>query len=338
MASNSLLKEILDSLTDGDTINLFAAANGLTGDTEVENRIKELKWNQHIDNLWEELLLDLETASKRPRQSLDNEQPSTSVQSGGGDDKAEKAYFIWKKENRTYKKNLARDTTFKMKFNDQWRGDKLIDIHDKLHEMLDDVLSQARGHDADLGRVVLSHPDLNNSIVVPLQSWEKLNADTVMSEITKVLNSNETIPVDEHLLVTIGSINLPKGGSWSGNKLPVTSLFGPNNSLYRKKSIFYVENDNNLCLPITIGLCFMKTCKKVNAETWSRLTGNDSNSTMHHVIQHRTVPKHYNGNLLKKSRRKCQTKMAIWLCEKAGVPTNRYLGLNDILILYAFGF
>lgn len=22
--------------------------------------------------------------------------------------------------------------------------------------------------------------------------------------------------------------------------------------------------------------------------------------------------------------------MAIWLCEKAGVPTNRYLGLNDI--------
>lgn len=48
--------------------------------------------------------------------------------------------------------------------------------------MFDDVLSQARGHDADLDRVVLSHPNLNNSIVVPLQSWEKLNADTVMSE------------------------------------------------------------------------------------------------------------------------------------------------------------
>lgn len=196
--------------------------------------------------------------------------------------------------------------------------------------MFDDVLSQARGHDADLGRVVLSHPNLNNSIVVPLQSWEKLNADTVMSEITKVLNSNETIPVDEHLLVTVGSIDLPKGGTWSGNKLPVTSLFGPNNSLHKKKSVLYVENDNNLCLPIAIGLCFMKTCKKVNAETWSRLTGNDFCATMQHVIEHRTVPKHYYGNLLKKSRRKCQTDMAIWLCNKAGVPFDRYLGLNDI--------
>lgn len=82
MTSNSLLKEILNSLTDVDTIHLFAAANGLTGDTEVENRKKELEWNQQIDNLWEELLLDREPASKRPKQSPDNDQPSTSVQVG----------------------------------------------------------------------------------------------------------------------------------------------------------------------------------------------------------------------------------------------------------------
>ena len=151
-----------------------------------------------------------------------------------------------------------------------------------------------------------------------------------MSEITKVLNSNETIPVDEHLLITVGSIDLPKGGSWSGNKLSVTSLFGPNNSLKRKKSVLYIENDNDLCLPIAIGLCFLKTCRKVDAETWSHLIGNDPNFTMSHVIKHRTVPKHYYGNLLKKARRKCQTKMANWLCERAGVPVNRYLGLNDI--------
>ena len=274
--ADGLLKEILDSLTDVDAINFFAAANGLTGDAEIENRIKEVEWNQHIDNLWEELLLDLEPASKRPRQSDDDDQASTSVQWGGGDEeKEEKPYFIWKKDTRTFKKNLARDTSFKVKFNDQWRGEKLVDIYKKLHNMFDDVLSQARGHDADLGRVVLSHPNLNNPIVVPLQSWENLDADAVMSEVTKVLNSNETIPVDDHLLVTVGSIDIPKGGSWSGNKLAVTSLFGPKNTLKRKKSVLYVKNDNNLCLPIAIGLCFMKTCKKVDAKTWSHLTRND---------------------------------------------------------------
>lgn len=114
---------------------------------------------------------------------------------------------------------MAHDTTFKVKFNDKWKGDRLIDIYDKLHEMFDDVLSQARGHDTDLGRVVLYHPNLNNPIIVPLQSLGSLNSDTVMTEISKVLNSNETISVGEHLLVTVGSIDLPKGGSWSGKKI-----------------------------------------------------------------------------------------------------------------------
>lgn len=65
------------------------------------------------------------------------------------------------------KKNLARDMTFKVKFNDQWRGDKLLDILTKLHEMFDDLLSEARGHDADLGRVVLSHPSLTIRSLYP---------------------------------------------------------------------------------------------------------------------------------------------------------------------------
>lgn len=135
-----------------------------------------------------------------------------------------------------------------------------------------------------------------------------------MSEITKVLNSNETLFVYENLLVTVGTIDLPKGGSWSGNKLSVTSLFGPNNSLMKKKSVLYVENDNNLCLPIAIGLWFLKTCNKVDAESWSRLTGNDAGPMMNQVLQHKTVPKYYYGNLLKKSRKKYQTDMARWLC------------------------
>lgn len=49
-----------------------------------------------------------------------------------------------------------------------------------------------------------------------------------------------------------------------------------------------------------------------------------------HVIKHRTDSQPYYDNILKTSREKMQTDMAMWLCERAGVPTNRYLGLNDI--------
>ena len=49
--ADSLLKEILDSLHDVDSINFFGTSNGLIGDDEVENRLKEV----HMDNLWEEI-------------------------------------------------------------------------------------------------------------------------------------------------------------------------------------------------------------------------------------------------------------------------------------------
>lgn len=300
MSDGSLLKEILDSLTDPDTIQLFAIANGLVGDAEIENRLrelqheKELEWVKHVDDLWQEVLSAIESSAKKSRLSIDDDQPSTSAQSGGGGssdsgDPLEKPYYIWKRDTRTFKKNLARDTTFKVKFNEQWRGDKLIDIQNKLHNMFDDLLSQARGHDADLGRVVLSHPSLNNPIVVPLQPWEMLNADTVMGEVTKVLNSNESLPVDENLLVTVGSIDMPKGGT----KLPVTSLFGPQNSIERKKSLFYVQNDNKLCMAISIGLCFLKLCEKVDGDSWKNLVGGDSGTVLDHPIKHRAVPRSY---------------------------------------------
>lgn len=55
------------------------------------------------------------------------------------------------------------------------------------------LTSQALGHDADLGGVVISHPSLSNASVVPLQPWEQLNADVVMGEIAKVLNSKESL-------------------------------------------------------------------------------------------------------------------------------------------------
>lgn len=187
----------------------------------------------------------------------------------------------------------------------------MLDIPTKLHEMFDDLLSEARGHDADLGRVVLSHPSLNNPIVVPLQSWENLNADVVMSEITKVLNSNESLPVDENLLVTIGSIDLPKGGG-KPRKLPVTSLFGPKNSLQRKRSLFHVENDNNLCMAISIGLCFLKTCKKVDSDVWKDLVREDSGTMLDHVIKHHTVTQSYYDNILKTQRKKKQTELAMY--------------------------
>lgn len=108
-----------------------------------------------------------------------------------------------------------------------------------------------------------------------------------MNEVTKVLNSNENIKVNDGLLVTVGSIEIPKGGS----KLPITSLVGPKNSLERKQSTFHIENDNKICLAIAIGLCFLKLCEKVETKTWDELTKNDNGTMFDKIIKHQTVKK-----------------------------------------------
>lgn len=302
MAEDNHLKEILDSLTDPESVNFFASIHGLTGHEDVENRLKEL-WESHVDDLWQEVLeaMENDVPSKRPK--LQEPASTSSTQQGSGQTMSEgkKPYYIRKKDSRTFKKNTATETTFKLKFNEQWAGEKLIDMYDKVHDMFDDVLVEAKGDDSDLGRVVIQHPKLNNAIVVSLRKWEDLNADTVMSEVTKVLNSNEDVPVDGDLIVTIGSIDMPKGGG--GNKLPITSLIGPGNSMIKKYSIFEIQNDNNLCMTIAIGLCFLKTCKKVDTNTWGTLIKNESGTTLELALKYQTIPLTYYDNILKKSRK-----------------------------------
>ena len=48
MSDQSLLKEIVDFLADSDAVQLFATANDLVGDAEVENRLRELQQEEDL--------------------------------------------------------------------------------------------------------------------------------------------------------------------------------------------------------------------------------------------------------------------------------------------------
>ena len=66
--------------------------------------------------------------------------------------------------------------------------------------MFDQVLNETRGDLAgnDLGHIIIQHEGLHNTIIIPLQPWDDINADVVMgTTIGKVLNSNQNLTVDE---------------------------------------------------------------------------------------------------------------------------------------------
>jgi hypothetical protein len=98
--------------------------------------------------------------------------------------------------------------------------------------MFEDVLEEARGNltGNDLGRGVIHHQGLHDPIIVPLQPLDQLNADKIMVIIEKVLNSNQNLSIDDSFYISIGTVELPKGGA----RRRITKLKGKNNSLKLK--------------------------------------------------------------------------------------------------------
>ena len=236
-------------------------------------------------------------------------------------------YTIRKKSERTYAKNAAVDWTYQVKIHQQHHGQRLNDVRDGLHQMIDDVLNQARGDLAgnDLGRVVVHHDSLHDPIVVPLQPWDQLNANTVMETIEKVLNSNQNLSVDDSFGIAVGSIDLPKGGT----RRRITRLTGKNNSLQLKRSIVTIQNDDQLCMARAIGVSWAKL-KIRTTDEWTYIAKTrDKKSNLQLILEHQKVPENYYKNVRAK-RRKEQRELAVDIRQLTGVSLDRPASLSDI--------
>ena len=193
--------------------------------------------------------------------------------------------------------------------------------------MFDDVLDQARCDLAgnDLGRVVIQHDALNNPIVVPLRPWDDLNANTVMETIEKVLNSHENLSIDDSFDITVGSIELPKGGA----RCRITRLEGEDNSLERKRSIVTIVNNDKLCMARAISVSWAKL-NRCSAAEWKDIAqSRGSKTNLELILEHRKVPESHFKHLRKHGGKE-QTDLAKAFSRLAGVPLNRPASLSDI--------
>ena len=85
--------------------------------------------------------------------------------------------------------------------------------------------------DQDLGRVIFHHNGLNNNAVVPLQKLADLDVQTIMDKIESIVQSDESLPIDDSFFITVGTIEQPKGGR--GNS--VTQVRGEHVVFCKKK-------------------------------------------------------------------------------------------------------
>ena len=240
----------------------------------------------------------------------------------GGD----KPYSIRKRDERQHKKTRAKDINYEIKFNEQWQGNNLQDLVIDLHAMFDDILKEVKADYSgkDLGRVVIHHRGLNNPIVIPLIALERLDADHIMQHVQRALNSSENLDLDDSFRVNVGVIKLPAGGA----ALPINRLMGKDNSIHRKTSLFEIINNDNLCLPRAICICWAKL-NTVTRQEWLTLTAEVPGSILDKVLAVRKCSTGYYSELRKKTR-SAQGKLASKLCELAQVSTDHPMSLADI--------
>ncbi|CAC5384136.1 unnamed protein product [Mytilus coruscus] len=153
-----------------------------------------------------------------------------------------------------------------------------------------------------------------------------MDASTVMNEISKVLQSNEELPVDDSFSVTVGRIDIPSGGG----RVYITNLKGVENSLKRKRSIISRPSEM-MCMPIANTVCFLKTCRTVSSSEWHTLTSDDTGCMPDKVLKHRTrtAPQCFYKHVIDKGRKECFY-FAKRLCEIADVSTEKQCSINDI--------
>lgn len=142
-----------------------------------------------------------------------------------------------------------------------------------------------------------------------------------------ILQSDENLPLDAQMQITIGSIAIPRG---SGT-LSIIRLTGPQNSIAIKRSLMKISNDNHMCLATAIGRCFMQFCKVVSLLEWKEISKEDDPPGMpwrrpSNRRKRQSYYKHVGDSRMKRYGKQ----MALTLCMEAKAPSDRPLGLSDI--------
>ena len=160
-------------------------------------------------------------------------------------------HIFGKKLMKKYKGGVATDTVYDVSITGkQWEGIQLVDLHEEMTQMWNDVLDTVRNDGVlptDLIRIHISHRDLTKGdIKIPLQRLQDISAESIMDRIAAVLQSFSHLQADNILEISVGVIRFPRGEGVT--RLAITNL----NNLEKKQGLTLITNDDGKCLARSI--------------------------------------------------------------------------------------
>ncbi len=123
--------------------------------------------------------------------------------------------------------------------------DILKTLHRLMGAIIEDVTLNAKP--IDLMRLAIECPSLDYPIIIPFGQIQNLTADTILSEIERVIQSNEDFILDEGLKLEITHVDMPEGGAGKRCKYVNTDQF-----LVDKRCIIRIQNEDDLCCALRL--------------------------------------------------------------------------------------
>ncbi|XP_045168552.2 uncharacterized protein LOC123531553 [Mercenaria mercenaria] len=157
------------------------------------------------------------------------------------DDYPRRFYSVRKIREQKIEKFKTTGSTYKVNFkNIEVTEDVLLTLKRIFKAIFEDITKGAKSK--DLVRLVVECPSLDYPIIIPFGKLPTLTPERFMTEIERVLQSNEDLAIDESLTLEVTLVDMPEGGTRKRCKFVNTEKF-----LLDKRSIIQRKNYDELC-------------------------------------------------------------------------------------------
>ena len=108
----------------------------------------------------------------------------------------------------------ADNISYRLQVHEKLMDQKISDILGEMYSMFNKLVTDLRNdlHNGDLVRVYLNHPILHTPITLSARPVEELTVEDIMTEVEKVLQSEDELKLDEQFEIHVGILRIPRGG------------------------------------------------------------------------------------------------------------------------------
>ena len=261
--------EILRSVNDNDDHKIELEKRGEKrkvqnvnlSDSEDEPTKKRKAWNQNVVSSDSEDNDPIPTSSDEGSNNQDEFIPGTSEedeQTGQGkkrkaenqdvEQDVEQDYYRVKpvKDHHSQKFNMTAKN-YRVHFNNALDNVDLLESQNRTYGIFDHLIKDVTEgmNSTDQVRFVLSSNQLQTPISLPFCPLEELTTEKVLSQVEKVVQSNEEFRLNDTVNIDIIRVVMPQG---SGKTKVRRQTWNIRDYLRKKKSVICINNTDDLCL------------------------------------------------------------------------------------------